>query len=46
MGGPQTRPFLLHPVDLAVPGDGIVGAEAAHRVLAGWRRGLQGDAAP
>ena len=21
MGGPQTRPFLLHPVDLAVPGD-------------------------
>jgi len=46
MGGPQTRPFLLHPVELAVPGDGIVGAEAAHRALAGWRRELQGDTAP
>jgi len=45
MGGPQTRPFLLHPVELEVPDGPIVGAEAAHRVLAGWRRRLQGDAA-
>jgi hypothetical protein len=45
MGGPQTRPFLLHPADLEVPDGPIVGAEAAHRVLAGWRRRLQGDAA-
>ena len=42
MGGPQTRPFLLHPAELAVPGGAIIGAEAAHRVLAGWRRELQG----
>ena len=46
MGGPQTRPFLLHPVELEAPDEGIIGAEAAHRVLAGWRRELQGQAAP
>jgi uncharacterized membrane protein YvlD (DUF360 family) len=46
VGGPQTRPFILHPVELEVPDGPIVGAEAAHRVLAGWRRRLQGDAAP
>ena len=45
-GGPQTRPFLLHPAELAVPDDPIVGAEATHRLLAGWRRELQGGAAP
>jgi hypothetical protein len=45
MGGPQTRPFLLHPVELEAPGDPIIGAEAAHRVLARWRRELQGAAA-
>ena len=26
LGGPQTRPFLLYPVDLAVPDEPIVGA--------------------
>ena len=43
MGGPQTRPFLLHPVRLALPGDQLIGAETVHRVLKGWRRGLQGE---
>ena len=42
MGGPQTRPFILHPVELEPPDEPIIGAEAAHRVLAGWRRRLQG----
>ena len=45
MGGPQTRPFILHPAELEVPHAPIVGAEAAHRVLAGWRRRLQGGTA-
>ena len=45
MGGPQTRPFILHPVELEAPDEPIIGAEAAYRVLAGWRRRLQGDAA-
>lgn len=42
MGGSQTRPFILHPVELEAPDEPVVGAEAAHRVLAGWRRRLQG----
>ncbi|HTX69410.1 MAG TPA: phage holin family protein [Thermoleophilia bacterium] len=46
IGGPQTRPFILHPVELEAPDEAIVGAEEAHRVLAGWRRRLQGDEAP
>ncbi len=46
MGGPQTRPFILHPAELEAPDEPIIGAEAAFRVLAGWRRRLQGEAAP
>jgi hypothetical protein len=42
LGGSQTRPFLLHPAQLPVPGEQIVGAEALHRVLAGWRGLLEG----
>jgi hypothetical protein len=45
LGGPQTQPFLLHPVGLPVPDEAIVGAEQVHGVLAGWRRSLQGDRA-
>jgi uncharacterized membrane protein YvlD (DUF360 family) len=41
LGGPQTRPFILHPVELTVPDDPIVGAERVHAVLTGWRRQLQ-----
>jgi hypothetical protein len=37
MGGPQTRPFLLHPVGLPVPDEPLVGAETIHAVLRGWR---------
>jgi hypothetical protein len=36
MGGPQTRPFVLHPVRLPLPADPLVGAEAIHRLLQGW----------
>jgi uncharacterized membrane protein YvlD (DUF360 family) len=46
MGGPQTRPFILHPAELEAPDEHIIGAEAAFGVLAGWRRRLQGEAAP
>jgi uncharacterized membrane protein YvlD (DUF360 family) len=37
LGGLQTRPFLLHPVRLPIPPDPLVGAEAIHRLLRGWR---------
>ena len=40
LGGPQTRPFILHPARLPVPADPIVGAAAVHRILLGWRRSL------
>src|SRR5262249_22075438 len=37
LGGSQTRPFILHPAQLPAPAEPVVGAEALHRVLAGWR---------
>jgi type I phosphodiesterase/nucleotide pyrophosphatase len=40
LGGPQTRPFLLHPARLRVPDEPILGAAAVHGVLTGWRRTL------
>ncbi len=39
LGGPQTRPFILHPARLDAP-DGIVGAAAVNRLLRGWREQL------
>jgi uncharacterized membrane protein YvlD (DUF360 family) len=41
LGGPQTRPFILHPSFLEAPDEPIVGAEQVHAVLSGWRRRLQ-----
>ncbi|MGZ4185100.1 MAG: alkaline phosphatase family protein, partial [Solirubrobacteraceae bacterium] len=43
MGGPQTRPFLLYPVELPLPSEPIIGAAHVHAVLSGWRRLLQGQ---
>jgi uncharacterized membrane protein YvlD (DUF360 family) len=45
LGGPQTRPFILHPAELPVPDEPIVGAEQVHGVLVGWRRRLHGETA-
>lgn len=36
MGGEQTYPFVLAPVDLPLPDDEVVGSEAMHRVFRGW----------
>jgi len=36
MGGTQSHPFVLHPVDLAWPEEPVVGAENVHRVLKSW----------
>ncbi|HEU4971281.1 MAG TPA: phage holin family protein [Gaiellaceae bacterium] len=41
MGGLQTRPFVLHPVELEVPDEPIVGAASVHALLRGWRQQLQ-----
>jgi uncharacterized membrane protein YvlD (DUF360 family) len=41
LGGPQTRPFVLAPVELTFPDQRIVGAAGVHDLLAGWRAALQ-----
>jgi len=43
LGGPQTRPFVLHPAELPQPAEPLVGAESVHGLLTGWRRELQGE---
>jgi uncharacterized membrane protein YvlD (DUF360 family) len=45
LGGPQTQPFILYPVELPAPAEPIRGAVAVHDVLMGWRRLLEGRAA-
>ena len=45
IGGLQTRPFILHPEQLEVPPEPIIGAASVHGILAGWRRRLQTGAA-
>jgi uncharacterized membrane protein YvlD (DUF360 family) len=44
LGGPQTRPFILHPPRLTLPPEPIIGAAAVHDALAGWRTMLQAPA--
>ena len=44
IGGLQTRPFILHPAQLEVPAEPIIGAANVHGVLAGWRHQLQSGA--
>ena len=46
LGGPQTQPFILHPVTLPMPAQPVVGAAAVHDLLMGWRRSLQNEARP
>ncbi len=36
MGGTQSYPFLLHPVELELPDEELVGPEAVHRHLRRW----------
>ncbi|MBL1083853.1 phage holin family protein [Streptomyces actinomycinicus] len=49
LGGPQSRPFLLSPLDLSAPaGDGerLTGAEQVHGVLRRWLGELDGPQVP
>jgi hypothetical protein len=36
LGGTQAYPFLLYPVELALPDGALIGAEAVHRELRRW----------
>jgi hypothetical protein len=42
LGGPQTRPFVLHPSSLPLPPEPLRGAASVHRLLCGWRAQLNG----
>jgi hypothetical protein len=42
LGGPQTKPFILYPVELPVPHEPIIGAASVHALLTGWRSLLKG----
>lgn len=44
LGGPQTRPFILHPEHLRLPDEELIGGAAVHHVLKGWRNDLNGGA--
>ena len=46
LGGPQTRPFILHPPSLGLPDEPLIGAESVHALLLGWRRGLDDRGEP
>jgi len=46
LGGPQTQPFILHPVTLPMPPEPVIGAAAVHDLLLSWRRALQNDERP
>jgi uncharacterized membrane protein YvlD (DUF360 family) len=43
LGGPQTRAFVLAPVEFSLPAEPLRGAAAIHDLLLGWRTTLQGD---
>jgi hypothetical protein len=45
LGGPQTRPFILHPERLELPAGRLLGAAAVHELLLGWRAELNGAVA-
>ena len=40
LGGPQTRPFILHPERLRMPDEPLLGAASVHALLSGWRAEL------
>jgi hypothetical protein len=46
IGGPQTRAFILHPADLSLPDEELVGAAAVHDTLLAWRQQLNGARTP
>jgi uncharacterized membrane protein YvlD (DUF360 family) len=45
LGGPQTRPFILAPVELPLPERKLIGAAQVHELLKTWRSRLQGPPA-
>jgi hypothetical protein len=36
MGGYQTQPFVLHPLELPADDDALIGATAVHHLMKSW----------
>jgi hypothetical protein len=45
LGGEQSYPFVMHPVDLEWPEDPVIGAESVHHILKGWQADLAANGA-
>ena len=45
MGGAQTHPFVLHPVELKAPDGELIGVASVHQLAKGWLIELQGEPA-
>jgi hypothetical protein len=46
MGGTQTHPFVLHPVELEALDEDLIGAASVHELGKSWLKRVQGPAAP
>ena len=46
LGGAQSHPFVLHPVDLEWPEEPVIGAESVYHVFKGWQAGIAGVSSP
>jgi len=46
MGGTQTHPFVLHPVELEAPDEDLIGAASVHELGKNWLKRVQGSPAP
>ena len=42
IGGPQTKPFILHPRELPLPDEPLIGAARINELLRSWRAHLAG----
>ena len=45
LGGTQTEPFILHPAELAMPKDELIGAASVYQLCKGWVDDLHGETA-
>ena len=43
LGGTQTEPFVLHPAELAMPKDELIGAASVYQLCKGWVDDLHGE---
>ena len=45
LGGAQTHPFVIHPVELKAPDGELIGAASVHQLAKSWLIDLHGEPA-